>query len=295
MKQVLLSVLVVGILLLSACGASTTAPSTEELAPPTITENPLYIYENGAVLVGGDDKPIELINNPSATNPTYAELLVFIKEDPTDEHHYADSVDVYIGAAEVPYVCSDFAEDVHNNAEAAGIRAAWVSIDFEGNDEGHALNAFETTDRGLVYIDCTGQRYISILKYLHVVDTEEGFSLIIDSPTSWDSIAYIEVGKEYGLIPLAEAESLLYSFYEEYMQKWQEYEELVSEYNAEVIQYNEEISEKIYIEGSPELAAIEAWEGRLEEKTEVIDELGEELGDYWFEPLGIVKEMYIHW
>jgi len=52
----------------------------------TITENPRYIYENGAIMVGGDGEPIELINNPNATNPTYAELVAFIKEDSTDEH-----------------------------------------------------------------------------------------------------------------------------------------------------------------------------------------------------------------
>lgn len=312
MKRILLPVLVIGILLLSACAApsvlpptpaptlpitSVPPPSTPPSTPaqPTITENPRYIYENGAVLVGGDDKPIELINNPNATNPTYAELVAFIKEDSTDKHHYADSVDVYIGAAKVPYVCSDFAEDVHNNAEAAGIRTAWVSINFEGNDERHALNAFETTDRGLVYIDCTGQRFISELQNLRVVKATEGFSFISDSPTNWDSIAYIEIGKEYGLIPIAKVKLLLYSFYEEYKQNWQEYQKLVGEYNAEVRQYNQEISGKIYIEGSPELAKIEAWEARLEEKSEVIDELGEELGDYWVEPLGIVKDMYIHW
>jgi hypothetical protein len=244
-----------------------------------------YIYENGAILVGGDGEPIELINNLNATDPTYAELIAFIEEDTTDEHHYFT----------FSYVCSDFAEDVHNNAEAAGIRAAWVGIDLEGDDEGHALNAFETTDRGLVYIDCTGQDLLSGLQNLRVVETGEGFNLLNNSPTSWDAIAYIEVDKEYGLIPIAKAESLLYSFYEEYKQKWQEYEELVSEYNAEVIQYNEEISGKIYIEGSPELAMIEAWEASLKEKEEVIDKLSEELGDYWFELPGIVTDIYIHW
>ena len=110
------------------------------------TSNPLHIYENGALQVGGDGEPIELINNPDATNPTYSELLAFIQEDSTDTNDYLENP--YIG-----YVCADFAEDVHNNAEAAGIRAAWVSIDFEGSDVGHAVNAFETTDLSLVYID----------------------------------------------------------------------------------------------------------------------------------------------
>lgn len=233
--------------------------------------NPNYIYENDAIEVGGDGEPIELINNPNATDSTYAELIAFIIKDSTDEHLYFT----------FSYVCSNFAEDVHNNAEAAGIRAAWVGIDLEGDDEGHACNAFETTDKGLVYIDCTGGGLWSLLSK--------------SNPTSWDKVAYVEIGKEYGGIDIAKAESLSYSFYQEYKLKWEEYEKLVSDYNDEITQYNEEISGKIYIEGSLELARMEAWETRLEEKAEVIDELGEELGDYWFEPLGIVSDIYIHW
>lgn len=249
------------------------------LANSTIScgQNPRYIYENGAVEVGGDDEPIELINNPNATNPTYAELVAFIKEDSTDERHYR-SRDWAPGFA---YTCADFAEDVHNNAEAAGIKAAWVSIDFEENDEGHALNAFETTDKGLVYIDCTGRRFFPWSpKY---------------NATSRDTVAYVQMGREYGLIHIAEAKSPSYSFYEGYKQKWQEYDKLMSDYNDEVMQYNQEIRWKVYYEGSPELAEIEAWEARLDEKSQELDELGEELGDFWFEPLGIVKDTQIHW
>jgi hypothetical protein len=241
-------------------------------------QNPRYIYENGAVEVGGDGEPIELINNPNATNPTYAELVAFIKEDSTDEHPYRDESFFPVSLL---YVCSDFAQDVHNNAEVAGIRAAWVGIDVEGDDEGHALNAFDTTDRGLVYIDCTGGGSLSpSLEY---------------NATSWDTVAYVEIGKEYGLIDIGKAKSPSYSFYEQYKQKSQEYQKLLSDYNDEIMQYNQEIREKVYYEGSAELAEMEAWEARLEEKSQEIDELGEELGDYWFEPLGIVEDAQIHW
>ena len=115
-------------------------------------KNPMYIYESDDILVGGDGEPIGLINNPNATNPTYAELKAFVEEDTTDTNDYLEH-------PRIGYVCADFAEDVHNNAEAAGIRAASVSVDFEEGGEGHALNAFDTIDRGLVYIDCTGQSY----------------------------------------------------------------------------------------------------------------------------------------
>ncbi|HID42535.1 MAG TPA: hypothetical protein EYP30_01960 [Archaeoglobaceae archaeon] len=44
---------------------------------------------------------------------------------------------------------------LHNNAEVNGIRAGFVEIDLVGR-EPHALNVFNTTDRGIVFVDCTG-------------------------------------------------------------------------------------------------------------------------------------------
>jgi len=51
-----------------------------------------------------------------------------------------------------------FAERLHNDAEMAGIRCAYVSLELSGytdpnnfgisSDTGHALDAFQTTDRG---------------------------------------------------------------------------------------------------------------------------------------------------
>ena len=248
-----------------------------------------YIYEDGKILVGGDGKPIELINNPNATNPTYAMLVAFI---------VANSVDTntYFKGGPKAYVCSDFAEDVHNDAEAAGIRAAWVSIDLQGEDEGHALNLFETSDRGLVYIDCTGERHgfvfiPEINKYLKLNPA------IFPEPESEsnDKVAYVEIGKEYGLLPIDRAESLSYSFYEEYERKWQRYERLLNDYNDEVAQYNQEIEGKIYYEGTPELASIEAWEATLRQQEQELDEVKEELGDFRVEPLGIVEDINVYW
>jgi len=252
-------------------GGGTQPPISQTLiTEPSIT--PTYIYENGNILVGGDYQPIELINNPNAIQPTYGQLIAFIKSDTTDSNEYIEE-------GTRAYVCGDFAEDVHNNAEKAGIKAAWVSIDFEGDDEGHAINAFDTTDKGLVFIDCTG-----------------GSSRLpgASKPTSWDTVAYVEIGKEYGVIDIAEAKSLSYTFYEEYEQKLQEYDRLLGEYNEEVMRYNQEISGETYYEGSLEAARIDAWEASLEKKEESLTALREELGD-WFEPLGIVQDMYIHW
>jgi hypothetical protein len=250
-------------------------------------KNPLYTYENGKVLIGGDGEPIILIDNPDAVDPTYAELVAFIRQDTTDTNDYL--VHPRIG-----YVCADFAEDVHNNAEAAGIRAASVSVDFEGSEEGHALNAFDTIDRGRVYIDCTGQSSSDKLNF-HLEYTEEGYEFVDDNPESWDAVAYVKAGKEYGLISLARAEALYYNFYEEYKEKWQIYQELLAAFNDEVTRFNQEIKGNTYYHGSPELARMEVWQAELEEKSELLDKLSGELGNVWFKPKGIVKDIWIHW
>jgi ribosomal protein L37AE/L43A len=110
-----------------------------------------HVQIDGGILVGADGHYISLQNNPDATNHSWGELKEFLLKDSTDSKSYDFDT----------FVCADFAEMLHNNAEAAGIRAAFVSIflgpcSYWPSSGGHALNAFETTDRGLVYIDCTG-------------------------------------------------------------------------------------------------------------------------------------------
>jgi len=120
---------------------------------------------------------VVLINNKNATNPTYSQLLDFLRSDITDEYPYQYIISLfgfYYGSAESnvdldiiqniidgkeepypPRICADFAEMLHNNAEKAGIRCGYIGLDFD-DGVGHALNIFETTDRGLIYIDDTG-------------------------------------------------------------------------------------------------------------------------------------------
>jgi hypothetical protein len=233
-----------------------------------------HVYSNGAIECGADGEPIELVNNPDAADPTYEELVVFIKEDPTDKHLYSYN-----------YVCSDFAETVHNNAEAAGIRAAWVAIDLVGRDEGHACNAFETTDKGLVYIDCTGEGPGSNIR---------GSADQPPAP-SRDAVAYLEIGRKYGLIAIDYAKSLSYSFYQEYMQKWQDFEARLESYNSEIERYNREISGQVYTIGSAEEKRISAWEAELEKERQELEILAAELGESCYEQVGIVADIHINW
>ncbi len=156
-----------------------------------------YLSGNGCYDDLGDF--IVLINNCNAVDPSYSQLVSFLQQDSTDQFPYVYTVStpgVYYGSAEShvdleriqdivdgvaepgdPHVCSDFAERLHNNAELAGIRCAYVSLGLAGS-EGHACNAFQMTDGGLVYIDCTG---------------------IPDSygPDNSDKVVDIQVGEQY--------------------------------------------------------------------------------------------------
>ncbi len=206
-------------------------------------------------------------------------MVAFIKADDTDFRDYVENA----------YVCADFAEDVHNNAEAAGIRAGWVALSFDGTEEGHALNSFETTDRGLIYIDCTNKSPENIE----------------NTASSWDTVAYVEMGKRYGVLDIDVVTSspydyytLQYEFYTERENAWQEYQDLLESFNEEVDRYNEEIKGKVYTIGSPEEKRISAWKEELENQEETLKKMEEELEKEWYESeysKYTVKDIQIHW
>ncbi len=132
-----------------------------------------HVYIKGGVLVGADGHMITLHNNRDATNPSWAELKAFLANDKTDKQLYNYST----------FVCGDFAEMLHNNAEASGISAAFVTVilgpcSYYSTSGGHALNAFQTTDKGLVYIDCTS-------------------SLSANQGGNADKTVDVQVGKQY--------------------------------------------------------------------------------------------------
>jgi len=100
-------------------------------------------------------RKFQVTNNPDAHNPTWAELCAFLRADLTDRIVYDEN----------SFTCGDFAEKLHNNAEANKIRCAYVVVEFKQKKTGtsnnamsptyHSLNAFEVIGRGKVYIDDT--------------------------------------------------------------------------------------------------------------------------------------------
>jgi hypothetical protein len=237
---------------------------------------------------------IHLINNPGAQDPTWQQLKDFIASDNTDSEAYDLKT----------FPCGAFAEEVHNNAEAYGIRAAWVAVDFEDDSIGHALNAFQTTDRGLVYVDCTGNRAQNVPAQIDNNDISKTYG----SLTSNDSIAYLEIGKEYGLISMNVAQSPDYDVYLGYkdsLSKFKSdlarYNEDVKKYNAEVKEYNQWVKSTTIYWLSPEAKKADRWKSELNSKSmelqktaESLDKTGDSLGVFW-QPDGIVSNIEIYW
>jgi peptidoglycan hydrolase CwlO-like protein len=136
---------------------------------------------------------VALIDNPDAVNPTWTELISFLDADQTEKNDYI--VDVYD--------CSQFSRDVHNNAEAAGIRAAEVQVWFSNSMTGHALNAFITTDYGLVYVDCTEEpdtiARVKLNKEFRSVDKYSVAGRNARNDSWWDSLlSYYYLASDFG-------------------------------------------------------------------------------------------------
>jgi hypothetical protein len=220
-----------------------------------IVGNKVYYTQVFDVLnaAGGNGSPIILHENPQAVDVSWEQVKEFVMNDDTNTHTYIPG----------SFVCADFAAMLHNRAEAAGIKTAYVSVDF-AEGPGHALDAFNTTDRGLVYIDCTGPGFQS-----------PTFGISLDGQNAYaeyDKVAYIEVGQPYGLISLDKATSFDYEFYEQWTQQWADYEAKINLYNSGHLTYSQ-----------------------MQVLRSQIESLRAILGDYHWEPLGIVTRVDVHW
>ncbi|MCZ2808606.1 MAG: hypothetical protein O2V44_04540 [Candidatus Bathyarchaeota archaeon] len=82
-------------------------------------------------------------------DPTYDEAIAFTDSDRTDENGYTPN-----------YVCYDFTADFSSNAFQMGYRCGFVYIEF--SDSAHAIACFNTTDRGLIYIEPQNDEIVTI-------------------------------------------------------------------------------------------------------------------------------------
>lgn len=230
-------------------------------------------------VVGGDGQPIRLFENQEAVNPSWAQLKEFLETDDTDKYIYQ------LGS----FVCGDFAETLHNNAEEAGIRAAYVSVSFN-DGPGHALDAFSIGGQ-TVFVDVI----------------------------SGDKIAYLEVGEKYGVIALDVAADFSYSYFETYAQRVEQclhdreaYSKECASYNAEVESFNLAVKEYESNRTLAEYNRLQEWGNALRRWSVELDSLNSQLnaeegilgiaGKY-FDPTGslagvtdpTVVKFYVHW
>ncbi len=94
-----------------------------------------------------DGREVGLATRVGLHNPTYFEMRSFLLTDRTSRTVY-DLDDNN---------CMDYSTIVGNNAEAAGIRGAIVLLTYEPllgvETSDHSIIAFDTTDRGLVFVE----------------------------------------------------------------------------------------------------------------------------------------------
>lgn len=125
---------------------------------PIITTHDLWLIGDGITgtsvyTVGGDGHTIQILHNSTAKDPSYIELKSFVSRDGTNIHKYIEN----------EYICTDYAENLQHNAERYGFDCAYVTITFTDNS-GHACNAFNTIDKGLIFVDSTCNDYVGKLE-----------------------------------------------------------------------------------------------------------------------------------
>lgn len=208
----------------------------------------------------------ERLGQSTLENPTWAELEKFLERDDTDTISYVEN----------SFDCTGFAITLRDRAWRYGIRGAYIEVGFSTGD-GHALNAFETTDKGLIYVDVTEA----------------------------DQLAYIKVGQPYGIILLDAVKSeyidcsgrpdrfwgsltytthsnpFSYSYYVDYQERVQFYEDSIEAYNEAVDEYNSG-------RGGWTYSQLTTWQENLEE-------LEEDIGSIFYEQAGTVDSVEVYW
>jgi hypothetical protein len=170
-----------------------------------------------------------------ATNVSYDTLMMFLNNDTSDMADYVSP----------NYTCGDFAVHLHDDAEAQGIRCGIVGVSLnvsgysgldtryvipshpgveDNSDMGHGFTVFNTTDRGLVYIDATG------------VTSEEK----AQGRQPRYMVVYFKQDMPLGEICVNQSESLDYSYYQQKESQYQAYNKKISDYNDEVKAINAE-------------------------------------------------------
>ena len=141
-----------------------------------VFSGPATFAPTSSKIAKADGTLVKLLNSTTAHDPESLEQIYnFLRRDRTDELPYEPG----------RFVCADFAERLHNQAEAAGLRCAYVTLDF-ASGEMHASNAFRLRNGTMVFVDCTNSRGNGKTR----------------GPASHDTLVQVEVGRPYTPEPI---------------------------------------------------------------------------------------------
>jgi hypothetical protein len=90
----------------------------------------------------------------SLRDPTYSEVLNFIKWDETNLKKYV--------AENFEYVCIDYSIDVCKNAQARNLKCYVVELVFKNSTGAHILVGFNTIDKGWIFIEPQDDREVKV-------------------------------------------------------------------------------------------------------------------------------------
>ncbi len=211
-------------------------------------------------------KLLERLEQSALVDISWPELKEFLEQDDTDRLTYVEN----------GFDCSGFAITLRDSAARCGIRCAYVEIEFfvEG---GHALDAFETTDRGLVYVDSIEADQIAYVKLneLYGVISLDGvksecIACSGDPARFWGPLNYMTHSNPFS-----------YSYYPDYQRRVKFYGESIEAYNEAVEKYNSGSKKWSY-------AQLTAW-------LDNIEALEEDLGSAFYQPGDKVKNIEAYW
>lgn len=193
---------------------SPTASPTDDPWPITVTLSPTLAHEKELPFTDAAGQRTIVKDYEGAKNVTLSRLESFLAMDDTENTTYV-----------MPnYTCVDFAKSLHDRAEAHGIDNALVVVYFSDEEYGHCFNAFQTTDAGLLYIDCTGltqgQKDVGALPY--------------------DGVNYLKNESGLGWMPIVQAESFEYEYYVEKLAKFNAYVTEELQLNIDIRKWNDE-------------------------------------------------------
>ncbi len=215
-------------------------------------------------------------------DPTWAELERFVKTDKTDTLEYILN----------EFDCEGFTITLRDHAWRRGFRSGYVAIGLGEENNGHVLNAFQTTDEGLIYIDNSEQDTIGYIQIGQVYGTialdgvkETYIDCSMPPDQFWKPITYSHyTGNLFS-----------YDYYENYASRDEFYTRSTVAYNEEVADYNSAANSFNQGGNAYSHSELEAWSDRLDSWSANLDKLVEDLGSVRIEPMGTVRNIEIYW